>query len=73
MFVPAVIVLATLTALAWILTGEGLHGMFASMHLQRGMDAAIAVLIVACPCALGLATPGRDARAAPAAARGSGC
>ncbi len=56
-FVPAVIVLAALTALVWILTGEGLHGMFASMHLQRGVDAAIAVLIVACPCALGLATP----------------
>jgi cation-transporting ATPase V len=56
-FVPVVIVLAALTALAWILTGTGLHGMFASMHLQRGIDAAIAVLIVACPCALGLATP----------------
>ena len=56
-FVPAVIVLAALTALVWILTGAGLQGMFASMHLQRGIDAAIAVLIVACPCALGLATP----------------
>jgi cation-transporting ATPase V len=56
-FVPAVIVLAALTALVWILTGAGLHGMFASMHLQRGIDASIAVLIVACPCALGLATP----------------
>ena len=56
-FVPAVVVLAVLTALAWILTGEGLQGMFASMHLERGMDAAIGVLIVACPCALGLATP----------------
>ena len=31
--------------------------MFASMHLQRGIDATVAVLIVACPCALGLATP----------------
>jgi cation-transporting ATPase V/Cu+-exporting ATPase len=56
-FVPLVIVLAALTALVWVLTGDGLQGMFASMHLQRGMDATIAVLIVACPCALGLATP----------------
>jgi copper-transporting P-type ATPase V len=56
-FVPVVLVLAALTALAWVITGDGLVGMFASMHLQRGMDATIAVLIVACPCALGLATP----------------
>ena len=56
-FVPAVVLLAALTALAWILTGQGEHGMFASMHLERGMDATIGVLIVACPCALGLATP----------------
>ncbi len=56
-FVSGVLVLAALTALGWVLTGDGLQGMFASMHLQRGMDATIAVLIVACPCALGLATP----------------
>jgi copper-transporting P-type ATPase V len=56
-FVPGVLILAALTALAWVLTGQDLQGMFASMHLQRGMDATIAVLIVACPCALGLATP----------------
>ncbi len=56
-FVPAVLALAALTALAWILTGQDLQGMFASMHLERGIDATIAVLIVACPCALGLATP----------------
>jgi cation-transporting ATPase V len=56
-FVPAVLVLAALTALVWVLTGDGLQGMFASMHLQRGIDATISVLIVACPCALGLATP----------------
>ncbi|HEV3035398.1 MAG TPA: heavy metal translocating P-type ATPase [Solirubrobacteraceae bacterium] len=56
-FVPVVLVLAALTALVWVITGDGLAGMFASMHLQRGMDATIAVLIVACPCALGLATP----------------
>ncbi len=56
-FVPTVLVLAALTALAWVLTGQGLEGMFASMHLERGIDATVAVLIVACPCALGLATP----------------
>jgi cation-transporting ATPase V len=56
-FVPLVLVLAALTALVWVLTGDGLQGMFASMHLQRVIDATIAVLIVACPCALGLATP----------------
>jgi cation-transporting ATPase V/Cu+-exporting ATPase len=56
-FVPAVLVLAALTCVAWLLTGQGLAGMFAQMHLERGMDATIAVLIVACPCALGLATP----------------
>jgi cation-transporting ATPase V/Cu+-exporting ATPase len=56
-FVPSVLVLAALTALAWVLTGQGLQGMFASMHLERGIDATVAVLIVACPCALGLATP----------------
>ncbi len=56
-FVPVVLVLAALTALVWVLSGQGLEGMFASMHLQRGIDATISVLIVACPCALGLATP----------------
>ena len=56
-FVPAVIALSALTALIWIITGRGLEGMLASMHLDQGIDATIAVLIVACPCALGLATP----------------
>jgi cation-transporting ATPase V/Cu+-exporting ATPase len=56
-FVPAVLVLAAVTCFVWLISGQGLVGMFASMHLQRGMDATIAVLIVACPCALGLATP----------------
>ena len=56
-FVPAVLVLAAGTCVVWLLTGQGLVGMFASMHLQRGIDATVAVLIVACPCALGLATP----------------
>ena len=46
-FVPVVIGLAALTALGWSLAGE----------VDQGLLAAVAVLIIACPCALGLATP----------------
>ena len=47
-FVPVVLVLAVATLVGWLLAGEGLT--FAA-------TAAVAVLIIACPCALGLATP----------------
>ena len=56
-FVPFVVALAAVTALVWVLTGQGDHGMFASLHLERAIDATIAVLIVASPSALGLAIP----------------
>jgi copper-transporting P-type ATPase V len=56
-FVPVVLALAALTALGWALTGIGLTGTLAEAHFEHGVGAAIAVLIVACPCALGLATP----------------
>jgi Cu+-exporting ATPase len=47
-FVPAVLVIALLTLLGWLVTGHPASDAF---------TAAVAVLIIACPCALGLATP----------------
>jgi P-type Cu+ transporter len=47
-FVPIVIALAVLTLAGWMLAGQ---------PVAAGFTAAVAVLIIACPCALGLATP----------------
>ncbi len=47
-FVPIVIGVAALTFLVWMLTGHG---------LEFSLSAGIAVLVISCPCALGLATP----------------
>ncbi|WP_312935839.1 heavy metal translocating P-type ATPase [Pseudomonas sp.] len=47
-FVPAVLVLAVLTLVGWSLSGA---------PMETALINAVAVLVIACPCALGLATP----------------
>ena len=47
-FVPVVLVIAAVTLAGWLLTGHS---------AAMAFTAAVAVLIIACPCALGLATP----------------
>jgi Cu+-exporting ATPase len=49
-FVPAVIVVAAVTFVAWFIAGPEPRGTFA-------LTSFIAVLVIACPCAMGLATP----------------
>lgn len=47
-FVPVVLAIALLTLIGWLLAGAG---------VQVALLNAVAVLVIACPCALGLATP----------------
>ncbi|HEX7892010.1 MAG TPA: heavy metal translocating P-type ATPase [Ramlibacter sp.] len=47
-FVPVVLGIAALTLAGWLLAGEG---------IEPALIHAVAVLVIACPCALGLATP----------------
>lgn len=47
-FVPAVIAIAVITLFIWLIAGEG---------FEFALSRAISVLVISCPCALGLATP----------------
>ncbi|MDP9988370.1 Cu+-exporting ATPase [Arthrobacter oryzae] len=53
-FVPVVLVLAALTFAGWLLAAGPA---ISDAELRAAFTAAVAVLVIACPCALGLATP----------------
>ncbi|MFP6561097.1 heavy metal translocating P-type ATPase [Paraburkholderia sp. B3] len=59
-FVPAILAIAAITLVGWLLAGA---------HAETAILNAVAVLVIACPCALGLATPAAIMAGTGAAAR----
>ncbi len=59
-FVPVVVAIAALTFAGWLVAGAG---------LEHALISAVSVLVIACPCALGLATPTALVAGTGAAAR----
>jgi Cu2+-exporting ATPase/Cu+-exporting ATPase len=54
-FVPIVLILAVLSLLSWLILGSYLWNLEAA--LPFALSAFVGILVIACPCALGLATP----------------
>jgi Cu2+-exporting ATPase/Cu+-exporting ATPase len=54
-FVPVVLVIAALTLAAWLIVGIPVLG--SSLAVSYGILSFVGILVIACPCALGLATP----------------
>lgn len=54
-FVPAVLVIAVLSFIAWLLIGSPAYGVEEALPLA--ITSLVGILVIACPCALGLATP----------------
>jgi len=56
-FVPIVFVIALITFIMWLLFGPPLAGSADVNNFSRALINTVAVLVIACPCAMGLATP----------------
>jgi len=56
-FVPIVILIAAITFLLWLIINPNAGDMHETTGLTRALINMVAVLVIACPCAMGLATP----------------